>query len=142
MKYTTSVFALLSSMIFMSFHINAQTIFYCETQNNKKVEVQIVADLVQYRFGTKLYKPEIELLVASKDASTFQWLGVGMNEYYDVTIPSGDVFYKVFTSQERRPEGKSEAGISVWSKDKLIAKIYCTNDSLYEMLIDIDLPKE
>ncbi|EGR1037910.1 hypothetical protein CGT94_18510 [Vibrio metoecus] len=137
-----SIFTLFSSILLMSLHVNAQTIFYCETQNNKKVEVQIVGDLLQYRFGEKLYKPEIEVLVARRKTSTFQWLGVGMDEYYDVTIPNRDVFYKVFTSRERKPEGKLEAGISVWSKDKLIAEIYCNNDSLYEVLFDIELPKE
>ncbi len=134
---TGSLFA-----IFLSLQVNAKTIFYCETKSGKQVEVQLVADLVLYRFGTKLYDPEIELLVPKEKASTFQWLGIGMNEYYDVTIPNNGIQYKVFTSRERGPEGKFENGISVWSKGKPVADIHCRNDSVYETLFGVELPKE
>ncbi|MGD8109971.1 hypothetical protein [Vibrio sp. TRT 17S01] len=127
---------------FFPSQVHAETIFYCETMNGKQVEVQIVGDLVQYRFGDKLYKPEMELVIPREETYTFQWLGAGVSEYYDVTIPNNSIFYKVFISRERTPKGKFESGIGVWSKDTLITKIYCRKDSLYEALYDVRLPRE
>ena len=139
-NFLTMTFSLLVS--FTSSVGNAKTIFYCETENGKQVEVQTIGEYVHYRFGEKLYQPEIELTVNKDDSSTYQWFGVGSTEYYDVGIPNQNTTYKVFTSRERRPEGKYETGISVWNKDKVIAHIYCRNGSLHENLIGVDLPEE
>lgn len=47
----------------------AKTVFYCETQNGKKVEVQDLGNIINYRFGTELFNPELELTVPRSSAT-------------------------------------------------------------------------
>lgn len=124
----------------------ANTLFYCQTQSGKQVEVQDFGSIIHYRFGKKLVEAELQLTVSRDLASTYQWIGAGSNEYYSVSIPNPSaqnaIVYRVFTSRERKPDGKTESGIDVLSQGKIMATILCQNESVYEQLIGVDLPAE
>lgn len=124
----------------------ADTLFYCQTQSDKQIEVQDLGSIIHYRFGKKLVEPELALTVSRDLASTYQWIGAGSSEYYSVSIPNesvdNSIVYRVFTSRERKPDGKTESGIDVLSQGKIMATILCHNESVYEQLIGVDLPAE
>ncbi|WP_250464804.1 hypothetical protein [Microbulbifer litoralis] len=120
----------------------AETLFYCETEGGKKVEVQDLGSLINYRFGKKLYDPEMELTLPRERATTYQWPGAGPTESYSVFIPNGKIVYIVYTSRERRPGGEMESGILVRAGGVELATINCKPDTLFEKLMGVDLPKE
>ena len=146
MNKTLWVTLMLLSTLFVSPSVFADTLFYCQTQSNKQVEVQDLGSIIHYRFGKKLVEPELAFTVFRDLASTYQWIGAGSNEYYSVSIPNesaqNSIVYRVFTSREREPDGKVESGIDVLSKGKIIATILCQNESVYEQLMGVDLPAE
>ena len=120
-------------------HALADTLFYCQTQSGKQIEVQDVAGIIHYRFGEKLYEPELALTVPRDLASSYQWIGAGSNEYYSVSIPNESIIYRVFTSRERKPDGLTESGVDVVLNGKNIATILCSNDTVYQQLMAVDL---
>ncbi|MGF1727355.1 hypothetical protein [Photobacterium nomapromontoriensis] len=120
----------------------SETIFYCETENGKKVEIQDLGEIIHYRYGKQLYHPELALTIPRALASTYQWMGAGRSEYYSVSVPNKSTVYSVYTSRERRPDGVLESGIYVESNGQSIATIRCKNDTLYEQLMGVDLKQD
>ena len=132
----------LSVAVTLTSVVKADTIFSCETANNKKIEVKDLGNHIEYRFGLHLKKPELVISVLREQASTWQWNGVGREMSYSVTIPNGEVNYIVFASMERFTEEHStSSGVIIEENQQLVTTVYCLSDTLDQSLEGIDLKK-
>lgn len=117
------------------------TVFQCNTVNKKIVQVKMVGQNIEYRFGRSLQTPEIKLSIPKAKASTEQWDGRGP-ERYAVIIPNGAFQYRVY-SVVNTDVGKLDTGIEVSKHDHRITAIYCDSQmkSYINEIENIDLPK-
>ena len=122
-----------------------KTLFRCIAQKNgKKIEVCDAGKTINYSFGKPGKKPELSISILRDDVTAEQWNGVG-DFFYNVSIPSGDFLYRIFWTAERNTDEHAiEAGVEVTKKDKLLATIYCQEDTIEQLLDGVDLkhPKE
>jgi hypothetical protein len=106
---------------------NRALLFSCGTENGKEILLYQTDETIDYSFGDRDAKPELELTVPRNRASTWQWKGVGRAMTYAVDVPNGDTSYSVFWSVDRLSETKAvEAGVRVHSNRKTLATVYCT----------------
>ena len=130
----------LSVAVTLTSVVKADTIFSCETANNKKIEVKDLGSHIEYRFGRHLENPELVLSVLREQASTWQWNGVGREMGYSVTIPNGKINYIVFVSMERFTEEHStSSGVIIEDNQQLVTTVDCLTDTLTQSLEGIDL---
>lgn len=110
-------------------------IFSCIAKGGKKIEVCDQGQKIRYSFGK-----EMILQVDRKDASTYQWNGVGRSMSYTVKVPSKDVEYEVFISMDRLTDKHEiDAGVNVLKGDKTLMTVKCTERDLENNIEDIDL---
>ena len=150
MKTTTIVLTLLlgttlSGTAFAKCGGGSETLFSCTAQKNgKTIEVCDAGATIDYSFGKPGKKPELALSVPRDEVTTWQWKGIGRYINYSVSIPNGDYLYRVFTSFDKMvPEDEaSTSGVEVEKKGKLLATIYCVEDTLKGSLEGVDLKEE
>lgn len=98
-------------------------IFACTTTNGKQLEVCDNENAIEYSFG-KAGKPEKNIKIDRKLASTYQWNGMGRYMSYSVEIPTGDTVYSVFSSTDKN-SGGIERGVNVLVKNKQVTTVKC-----------------
>jgi hypothetical protein len=117
-----------------------KTIFSCTTAKGKLIEVCDAGKTITYTFGNPQTAPEIVLNVPRKNATTFQWAGIGRYLSYSVDIPNGKTTYSVFHGVDRISEAHAvEAGVNVLEGDKLLATVQCSGKKIVTNMEGIDL---
>ncbi|MEM9807135.1 MAG: hypothetical protein AAF959_17865, partial [Cyanobacteria bacterium P01_D01_bin.56] len=116
-----------------------ETLFACQTAQDKVIEVYDMGASIQYAFGPK-EQLELVLDVPREQASTYQWQGIGRYENYSVSIPNGETIYTVFWGRDRLDiNAAPEAGVSVEIDGEYIATVDCATEAVHN-LIGVDLP--
>lgn len=119
---------------------NNKTIFFCNTENGKQIEVCDAKKTINYLFGRAQKKPELAINVVRDEASTYQWVGVGQTEYYSVDIPNGNTIYHVFWGSDRSAEPENlAAGVEVIIDKLTVATVYCKAGGLVNNMLGVDL---
>ena len=72
-----------SSVTELSQNSTDYLLFYCQTENGKRIELYDLGDTIRYSFGPE-NDPEIVLDAPRDQASTYQWAGVGRSIHYSV----------------------------------------------------------
>jgi hypothetical protein len=118
----------------------SKTLFSCSTAKGKLIEVCDAGKTIHYSFGSPQGKPDIALSVPRKEATTFQWAGVGRYLSYSVDIPNGKTTYSVYHSTDRITEAHAtEAGVNVLIKGDLVATVKCVGKKMVTNLEGVDL---
>ncbi|TVP66761.1 MAG: hypothetical protein EA342_10960 [Leptolyngbya sp. LCM1.Bin17] len=116
-----------------------QLLFYCQTENRKRIELYDLGDTIRYSFGPD-NDPEIVLDVPRDQASTYQWAGVGRSMYYSVDIPNANTVYTVFISEDRLSEERPvTGGVDVSVDNEYVATVNCADDDIISNLMGVDL---
>lgn len=105
----------------------SKVVFSCLTAKGKSIEVCDSGKTIDYSFGKPGTKPEIVVRALRKDASTYQWQGVGRAISYSVSVPNGEkTVYTAFWSADRMDEKHGiEAGVNVEISGKQVATVNC-----------------
>ncbi len=116
-----------------------QLLFYCQTENRKRIELYDLGDTIRYSFGPE-DDPEIVLDVPRDQASTYQWAGVGRSMYYSVDIPNANTVYTVFISEDRLSEERPvTGGVDVSVDNEYVATVNCADEDIISNLMGVDL---
>ncbi len=120
------------------------TLFSCiAKKSGKQIEVCDAKKTINYTFGKPGKTPELAIAAKRADVSTFQWQGIGRYISYAVNIPNGEYLYRVFWGADRLTEEHAvEAGVNVEKKGKLLATVYCTEDSIQQNIEGVNLKPE
>ncbi len=117
-------------------------LFFCNTVNDKVIELCDAGATIHYRFGRPNATPELALRVPRHLATTWQWQGIGRWMRYSVEVPNGDTHYDVFFSVDRlSDEHPVEAGVEVTINRQQVARVACRDDgAFFQQLEGVDLP--
>ncbi len=106
-----------------------RTIFLCATSDGKHIELNDLGKTIQYSFGEPGVTPELELRVPRSQVANYQWSGFGRNMTYSVTVPNGNVSYRVFWSLDKLDKSHTpESGVEVIENDTSIATVNCQGE--------------
>jgi hypothetical protein len=122
-----------------------KTVFYCNTVNDKVIQLCDAGATIDYAFGRAGRAPELALRIPREQATTWQWPGIGRWMTYAVDVPNGDTRYSVFWGVDRLDEAHPvEAGVDVEIRGEHVATVKCSNDAaLVQQMEGIDLlPRE
>jgi hypothetical protein len=107
----------------------SETLFLCHTANGKHIELADLGETIMYSFGEPGVSPEITLKVPRSAVENYQWSGVGRSMNYSVTVPNGNVGYRVFWSLDKLyPNQKPESGVEVVENGKLLTTVNCAGE--------------
>lgn len=117
------------------------TLFFCNTVNDKVIEVCDLGATIQYSFGKPGSKAELVFAVPREQASTYQWMGMGPMAY-TINLPNADAIYSVYWSVDRFSDDHPiDAGVNVTIKNQSVADMRCKDDdSIYNGMEGVDLP--
>lgn len=142
-KLSTLCFAsavLFAPSTFAACAAGSHTLFACTTAKGKVIEVCDAGKTINYSFGSPQAKPEIALSVPRKQATTFQWAGVGRYLSYAVDIPNETTTYSVFHGMDRISKTHDvEAGVNVLTNGNLVATVKCAGKNITSNLDGVDL---
>lgn len=133
-----------TSAVYADCNAGEKRLFFCNTVNNKVIQLCDAGATINYRFGRPNAQPELALQVPRHLASTWQWQGVGRWMSYSVVVPNGDTRYQIFFSVDRlSDEHPIEAGVDVEIGGKHIVRVECQDDGqLVQNLEGVDLRPE
>lgn len=120
------LFILLSA----SFSLNAactaakNTIFQCQTVNQKVLQLCDDGQYIQYIFGRPPHKIELKFTVPRTYAKTWQWQGYGRAENYSVSLIHAKTRYRIFSSFDKIDQ-IHRSGVEVEQANRLVATVYC-----------------
>ncbi len=112
-------------------------LFSCWTKDTKQISLHDAGDTIEYRFGKIEYAleqqpkfvAELELKVPRAEVENYQWSGFGRNMLYSVTVPNGNVRYRVFWSLDKLDKTHTpEGGVEVIENGKSIATVNCQGE--------------
>lgn len=131
---------LFASSAYATCAAGSKTLFSCTTAKGKQIEVCDAGKTITYAFGSPQGKPEIALSVLRKEATTFQWAGLGRYLSYSVDIPNGKTTYSVFHGMDRISKAHDvEAGVNVLTNGDLVATVKCVGKNMVINLEGVDL---
>jgi len=122
-----------------------KTVFYCDTVNDKVIQLCDAGATIDYTFGGVGRLPELALRIPREQATTWQWPGIGRWITYAVDVPNGDTRYSVFWGVDRLDEAHPvAAGVDVEIRNEHVATVRCRDDAaLIQQMEGIDLrPRE
>jgi hypothetical protein len=106
-----------------------ETIFLCHTTDGNHIELADLGETIMYSFGEPGVSPEITLKVPRSAVENYQWSGVSRSMNYSVTVPNGNVGYRVFWSLDKLyPNQKPESGVEVVENGKLLTTVNCAGE--------------
>ena len=118
----------------------AKTLFYCQLENRKQVQICRAGGSVTYSFGRSLANPEIKLVKRFGQAYAENWHAIGP-EHYGLEIPHGSTTYRAYQGTESTESGVNTlAGIRVERKQRT-SDYACKTDTLISNLEDNSLPE-
>jgi hypothetical protein len=101
-------------------------LFSCATENGKEIRLYETNTTIDYTFGRPDAEPELDLRVPRRQASTWQWHGVGRSITYAVDVPNGDTSYSVFWAADRlSPNHEVTGGVNVSVNRESVATVNC-----------------
>jgi hypothetical protein len=109
-------------------------LFSCATNDAKQILLYDSGATIDYRFGKVEYPlgqapqfvSELDLSVPRAEVENYQWQGFGRNMSYSVTVPNGNVGYRVFWSLDKLDRTHTpEGGVEVRENGNLIATVNC-----------------
>jgi hypothetical protein len=113
---------------------NHKLLFSCATEDTKQILLYDSGATIDYRFGQVQYPlgqapqfaSELDLKVPRAEVENYQWSGFGRNMTYSVTVPNGNVRYRVFWSLDKLDKTHTpEGGVEVLKNGNLIATVNC-----------------
>jgi hypothetical protein len=113
---------------------NRKLLFSCATNDAKQILLYDSGATIDYRFGKVEYPleqapqfvSELDLSVPRAEVENYQWSGFGRNMSYSVTVPNGNVSYRVFSSLDKLDKTHTpEGGVEVRENGNLIATVNC-----------------
>lgn len=133
-----------TSAVYADCNAGDKRLFFCNTVNNKVIQLCDAGATINYSFGRPNTQPELALQVPRHLASTWQWQGVGRWMSYSVVVPNGNTRYQIFFSVDRlSDEHPIEAGVDVEIGGKHIVRVECRDDGhLVQNLEGVDLRPE
>jgi hypothetical protein len=112
-------------------------LFACSTKDTKQILLYDAGSAIEYRFGKIEYPlgqppqfvAELELKVPRAQVENYQWSGFGRNMTYSVTVPNGNVRYRVFWSLDKLDKTQTpEGGVEVIENGRSIATVNCRGE--------------
>lgn len=112
-------------------------LFSCWTKDTKQISLYDAGNTIDYRFGKVEYPlgqppqfvAELELKVPRAEVGNYQWSGFGRNMTYSVTVPNGNVHYRVFWSLDKLDKTHTpEGGVEVLENGTSIATVNCQGE--------------
>jgi hypothetical protein len=112
-------------------------LFSCWTKDTKQISLYDAGDTIEYRFGKVEYPlgqppkfvADLELKVPRAEVENYQWSGFGRNMTYYVTVPNGNVRYRVFWSLDKLDKTQTpEGGVEVIENGTSIATVNCQGE--------------
>lgn len=109
-------------------------LFSCATEDTKQILLYDAGATIDYSFGKVVYPleqdpwfdSELDLKVPRTAVENYQWQGVGRNMTYSITVPNGNVGYRVFWSLDKLDRTHTpEGGVEVLENGKSIATVKC-----------------
>lgn len=101
-----------------------QTIFQCQTTNNKVVQVQLRGNNVSYTFGKNLLKPELSFSAPKNEVQLFQSEDGRPQIGNSLGLNNGNIQYEVASSTVVAT-GYTEVNITVYQDGEVLTKIDC-----------------
>jgi hypothetical protein len=113
---------------------NRKLLFSCSTENGKQILLHDASTTIDYTFGKPDRDPELDLRVPRRNASTWQWKGIGRHMSYVIDVPNGETIYSVFWSVDRLSQNAQEdAGVNVLINQKEVATVKCSSNVVNKM---------
>lgn len=114
-------------------------VFKCTTDNNKQVALYRNGDSIQYIFGKKNSKPELELIRKESDVQIDLEDPEGGGLSNSVEIKNGAYSYQLISNIDKfTEEHESTTSLNIMKGEDVIKTLYCTPNSVYGDLINID----
>jgi len=114
----------------------SKTVFSCLTGKGQLIQVCDLGKTIGYSYGKPQLTPEIVIRIPRRDASTYQWKGIG-DLSYSVDIPKGDTIYSVYWSVDRfTDEHAIHAGVEVEINNEHVATVECVGEQ--HIVVDIE----
>ncbi|MNQ30697.1 hypothetical protein D3C85_440460 [compost metagenome] len=134
--------SIITPVIFMALSISAnasELVFKCMTDNNKQVALYRDGKTIKYSFGKKNSKPELEITRNESDVQIDLEDPEGGGLSNSVEIHNGAYSYQLISNIDKfTEEHEATTSLNIMKGDNVIKTLYCTPNSVYGDLINID----
>lgn len=129
-------------LVVFSMNANANAndlVFKCTTDNNKQVSLYRDGENIKYIFGKKNSKPELEVIRKKSDVQIDLEDPDGGGLSNSVEVKNGAYSYQLISNIDKFSEGhESTTSLNIIKGEHVIKTLYCTPNSVYGDLINID----
>ncbi|MEP9008064.1 hypothetical protein [Enterobacter bugandensis] len=129
-------------LVIFSMNANANAndlVFKCTTNNNKQVSLYRDGENIKYIFGKKNSKPELEIIRKKSDVKIDLEDPEGGGLSNSVEVKNGAYSYQLISNIDKfSEEHESTTSLNIMKGENVIKTLYCTPNSVYGDLINID----